>query len=60
MWTFIIILVVLFFGKFIVDSLKQSNEIKNQGDLIMLTQEDMKRSQAKVGGFNGNTVFNSC
>ena len=33
MWTFIIILVVLFFGKFIVDSLKQSNEIKKQGGI---------------------------
>ncbi len=33
MWTFIIILLVLFFGKFIIDSLKQSNEIKKQGGI---------------------------
>lgn len=33
MWTFIIIFVVLFLGKFIVDSLKQSNEIKKQGGI---------------------------
>ena len=33
MWTFIIILVVLFLGKFVVDNLKQSNEIKKQGGI---------------------------
>lgn len=33
MWTFIIILLVLFLGKFIIDSLKQSNEMKKQGGI---------------------------
>lgn len=33
MWTFIIVVIVIFFGKFLIDCAKQSNSMKSQGGM---------------------------